>query len=105
MLVSEVIKLTVHFVYLKSRISHVFKQQEVEDTPKLFYNELGCERLPDVGFSGTGVLCQQLAQKVDTWRYRYLSTLIPASAALHSLKHVLAITVMACAVQTAAQEC
>lgn len=104
MLVSEVIKLTVHFVYLKSHISNVFKQQEVEDTPKLLHNEFGSERLPDVGFSGTCVLYQQLAQKVDTWRHRYFSTLIHTSAALHSLKHILAITILACAMETAAQE-
>lgn len=108
MLISKLMKLTVHFAYLKSRISHVLKQQEAEDTPKLLYNEFGCERLPDVGFSGTNVLCQQLAQRVDTWRYRYFSTLIHTSLihtslALHCLQPVLAITTLACAVETAAQ--
>lgn len=104
MLVGKVLKITVHFVYLKSRISHVFKQQEAEDTPKLLHNEFGCERLPNVGFSGTHVLCQQLARRVDTWRYRYFSTLTRTSAALHCLQPILAITISACAVERAAQD-
>lgn len=86
MLVSKVIKLTFHFVFLKLCISHVFKQQEAEDSPKLLYNEFSCERLPDVGFSGTHMLCQQLAQRMDTWRHRYFSPLIhilPALRCLH----------------------
>lgn len=73
LLVSKVIKLTFHFVFLKLCISHVFKQQEAEDSPKLLYNEFSFERLPDVGFSGTHVLYQQLAQRMDTWRHRYFS--------------------------------
>lgn len=104
MLVGKVIKLTVHFVYLKPHISHVFKQQEAEDTPKLLYNEFGCERLSDVGFSGTHVLCQQLARRVDTWRYRYFSALIHTSPSLHCMQPMLAITVLPCAAEAAAQD-
>lgn len=83
--------------------SSVFKQQEAEDAPKLLYNEFGCERLPDVSFSGTNVLCQQLAQRVDPWRYRYFSTLIHPSAAPHCLQPVLALTVQACAMERTEQ--
>lgn len=101
MQVSKVLKLTFHFVFLKPCISHVFKQQEAEDSPKLLYNEFSCEWLPDVGFSGTHVLCQQLAQRMDTWRHRYFSTLIHTLPALCCLQPVSATTALACAMDRA----
>lgn len=96
--------LIIHFIYLKPCVFPVFKQQEAEDTPKLLYNEFGHEWLLDVGFSGTHVLCEQLARRVDTWRYRYFSTPIHTSPVLHCLQPILAISVLACAVVMAAQD-
>lgn len=103
MLVKKVLKLNVHFVFLKLRISHVFKQQEAEDSPKLLYNEFSREWLPDVGFSGTHVLCQQLAQRMDTWRHRYFLSLIQTLPALCCLQPVSATAALACAMDRAAQ--
>lgn len=89
MLVSETIKMAIcsFGLFQVMHFSSVLKQQEVEDTPELLYNELGCERLLDVSFSGPHMLYQQLAQRVDPRRYRYFLRPLYLSLALLSLMY------------------
>ncbi|KAH0615850.1 hypothetical protein JD844_026435 [Phrynosoma platyrhinos] len=49
----------------------LIKQQEAEDSAKLFHNEFSSERFPDVCNSGSNLLSQQHAQGMGTWRLSF----------------------------------